>query len=80
MLKSDQMRRSSAETHWLKWLGKNGKLALRWATLINRRRYPVLEQTFEGISATRVQLLTHWANHQWSLMALQKNLLPSIFS
>lgn len=68
MLKSYQMKRSAAEQSWLPWFGKNGKLALRWATLINRRRYPVQEQTFEGISTTRVQLLTNWANAQWGLL------------
>ncbi len=65
MLKSDQMHLSDEERHWLPWLGKTGKLAMRWATLINRRRYPILEQTFEGIAATRVQVLTGWARQQW---------------
>ena len=68
MLKSYQMKRSAAEKSWLPWFGKNGKLALRWATLINRRRYPVQEQTFEGISTTRVQILTNWGNAQWGLL------------
>ena len=68
MLKSEQMELSSSEKHWLPWFGKTGKFAMRWATLINRRRYPILEQTFEGIAATRIQTLTGWANHQWVLL------------
>lgn len=68
MLKSSHSTLSAAERHWLPWFGKNGKFALGWATMINRRRYPILEQTFEGISATRVQLLTNWTNQQWGLL------------
>jgi methyl-accepting chemotaxis protein len=68
MLKSTQMNRSIHEAHWLPWLGKTGKLAMRWATWINRRRYPILEQTFDGIAATRKQLLLSWANQQWGLL------------
>jgi methyl-accepting chemotaxis protein len=68
MLKSNAMQLSLGEKSWLPWFGKNGKFALRWSTLINRRRYPVLEQTFEGIAATRVQLLTGWAQHIWEVM------------
>lgn len=68
MLKSTQMNRSSHEEHWLPWLGKTGKLAMRWGTWINRRRYPILEQTFDGIAATRKQLLLSWANQQWGLL------------
>jgi methyl-accepting chemotaxis protein len=68
-LKSRQMNLSPAEKHWLPWLGKTGKLAMRWACRINRKRYPVLEQTFEGIAATRVRILTEWANQQWEHLA-----------
>ncbi|OIR09709.1 methyl-accepting chemotaxis protein 2 [mine drainage metagenome] len=68
MLKSEHMELSSSEKRWLPWFGKTGKLSMRWATLINRRRYPILEQTFEGIAATRIQTLTGWANHQWVLL------------
>lgn len=73
MLKSKSMYLSAAEKSWLPWFGKNGKFALRWATLINRRRYPVLEQTFEGIAATRVQILTGWAQHVWEVMENMAN-------
>lgn len=68
MLKSERMERSNAEKHWLPWFGKTGKFAMRWATLINRRRYPILEQTFESIAATRVRILTGWAEQQWAFL------------
>lgn len=68
MLKSTRMNRSATEQHWLPWLGKNGKCALRWATFINRRRYPILEQTFEGIASTRKKLLLDWGSQQWLLL------------
>ena len=68
MLKSTRMDLSGQERHWLPWLGKTGKLAMRWATFINRRRYPVLEQTFEGIAATRVKILTGWATQHWAIL------------
>ncbi|MDD2761712.1 MAG: hypothetical protein PHH11_15650, partial [Methylomonas sp.] len=68
MLKSAMMNLSLQERHWLPWFGKTGVLAMRWATLINRRRYPVLEQTFEGIAATRVNILTCWAQQHWAFM------------
>jgi methyl-accepting chemotaxis protein len=68
MLKSHRMHLSGAEKHWLPWFGKTGKFAMRWATLINRRRYPILEKTFEGIASTRVQILIDWTNQQWALL------------
>ena len=68
MLKSELMKLSRDEQCWLPWFGKTGKLEMRWATLINRRRYPILEQTFEGIANTRVQVLIGWANQQWALL------------
>jgi methyl-accepting chemotaxis protein len=68
MLKSDLMRRDAAARSWLPWFGKTGKLALRWSTFINRRRYPILEQTFEGLATTRRQILVGWANQQWTLL------------
>jgi methyl-accepting chemotaxis protein len=65
VLKSLEMNRSPAERHWLPWWGKTGKIALGWSCLINRSYYPIVEQTFEGIAATRVRLLTLWATQQW---------------
>ncbi len=69
MLKSVQMERTFSEQNWLPWWGKNGQFALGWATLINRRRYSVLEQTFEGIAHTRRDLLINWANQKWDLLS-----------
>ncbi|BBL70211.1 methyl-accepting chemotaxis protein [Methylogaea oryzae] len=69
MLKSGLMQLSDAERRWLPWFGKTGKFAMAWACYINRRRYPVLEQTFEGIAATRVKILTGWAGQQWAFLA-----------
>jgi len=68
MLKSATMNLSTQEKCWLPWFGKTGALAMRWATYINRRRYAVLEQTFEGIAATRVNILTSWAQQQWAFL------------
>jgi len=67
-LKSAMMNLSGQERHWLPWFSKTGVLAMRWATFINRRRYPVLEQTFEGIAATRVNVLTSWAQQHWTFL------------
>lgn len=64
-LKSHQMNLSSQEKRWLPWFGSTGKLAMRWSCLVNRSRYPILEQTFEGIAATRVRILSEWAHQQW---------------
>ncbi|WP_305074362.1 methyl-accepting chemotaxis protein [Propionivibrio sp.] len=66
MLKSDLMELSANEKRWLPWFGKTGKLAMRWATHINRHRYPWLESAFEGIAQTRVRILTDWASQQWA--------------
>ncbi|HEX5364920.1 MAG TPA: methyl-accepting chemotaxis protein [Gallionella sp.] len=66
MLKSDQMQLSQQEKGWLPWLGKTGKFAMRWACFVNRRRYPILEQTFEGIAANRVNILQGWTDQQWA--------------
>ena len=69
MLKSQHMNLTSAEHRWLPWLGKTGKLAMRWACHLNKRRYPVLEQTFEGIAGTRVRMLRGWARQQWGMLS-----------
>jgi methyl-accepting chemotaxis protein len=41
---------------------------MRWSSWLNRRRYQQLERTFEGIAATRVRLLTDWAEQQWDYL------------
>ncbi len=66
MFKSLAMNLSSAERSWLPWLGKTGKLAMRWGCCLNRDRYAVLESAFEGFAATRVNILQSWAEHLWS--------------
>jgi len=68
MLKSEIMHLSRQELSWLPWTGKTGKLAMRWACYLNRRRYPVLEETFEAIATTRVNMLRGWAKQQWSML------------
>ncbi len=65
-LKSDLMTLSDEERSWLPWFGKTGKLAMRWATRLNRRRYPWLETAFDGVAQTRVRLLTDWTHQQWA--------------
>lgn len=67
-MKSLQMQLSSAERRWLPVFGKTGKIAMRWACYLNRRRYPVLEQTFDGIAANRVNMLRGWCHQQWELL------------
>ncbi len=66
ILKSKEMRLSPAEKRWLPWFGKTGKLAMLWACHLNRQRYGLLEQTFEGIAANRVNILNNWVELQWS--------------
>lgn len=67
-LKSRRMQLSEKERRWLPWLGKTGKLSMGWACWLNRVRYPVLEQTFDGIANTRVKIVSDWANQQWAFM------------
>nr|WP_019410964.1 methyl-accepting chemotaxis protein [Pseudomonas psychrophila] len=64
-LSSSSMQLSSSEKRWLPWFGKTGKLAMGWGCWLNRQAYPVLEQTFEAIAHTRVQLLHNWTHEQW---------------
>ena len=66
MLQSNLMQLSAEEKNWLKWFGKTGKLAMRWACFLNRQRYPRLETAFDGVAQTRVRILTDWANQQWA--------------
>ena len=68
-LSSQAMQLSSSEKHWLPWFGKTGKIALGWSCRLNRSAYPVIEQTFEAIAHTRVQLLHNWTREQWEHLA-----------
>ncbi len=56
------------ERHWLPWLGKTGKIAMRRACYLNRDRKRELEQSFENIANSRVELLQTWAKNQWSFL------------
>lgn len=68
-LSSSSMTLSSREKHWLPWFGKTGKIMMGWSCWLNRAAYPVIEQTFEAIAETRVQLLQNWTREQWEHLA-----------
>lgn len=74
-LKSDLMNLSVKERSWLPWFGTNGKLALGWSCFLNRSTYPAVEQTFEGIAATRVKLLQDWTSTQWEHLSSLVNII-----
>lgn len=78
-LKSSEMNLSSAERHWLPWFGKTGKIAMRWACFLNRKTYPAIEKTFEGIASTRLRILTQWTNAQWEHLAGLAEVLAESF-
>ncbi len=74
-LSSNSMQLSSSEKHWLPWFGKTGKIAMGWSCRLNQSAYPMIEQTFEAIAETRVQLLHNWTREQWDHLAeLAENL------
>ncbi|WP_434763783.1 methyl-accepting chemotaxis protein [Vibrio fortis] len=62
------MNLTDQERHWLKWFGATGKIAMRKACFLNRTRTRELEQTFESIAETRVQLLNNWVKNQWDFL------------
>lgn len=62
------MNLTQTEQRWLPWLGSTGKLAMKKACYLNRHRKNELEQTFENIAQTRVNLLQDWANNQWAFL------------
>ena len=64
-LASMRMALNDRERRWLPWLGKTGKLSMRWATFLNRHRLEGLEQSFTGIAETRVNILQQWTQEQW---------------
>ncbi len=69
-LKSRAMNLTQKERKWLPWFGATGKLAMSWSCFLNRSQYDTVEKTFEGIAATRVNLLHQWVNSQWDQMSL----------
>ncbi|WP_232359159.1 methyl-accepting chemotaxis protein [Paraneptunicella aestuarii] len=62
------MSLSAQEKTWLPWFGSNGKFSLGWSCFLNKHRYPFVERTFEGIAATRQDLLQDWASSQWQFL------------
>ena len=74
-LKSNAMQLSAKERRWLPWFGINGKLSLGWSCFVNRSMYCAVEQTFEGIAATRVKLLQNWTNNQWQHLVSTANMI-----
>jgi methyl-accepting chemotaxis protein len=66
---SKDMALAPDERRWLPWRGRNGKLALRWSSLLNRHRYEALEQVFASLATTRRDILLRWANEQWAHLA-----------
>ena len=74
-LKSTSMQLTSKERSWLPWFGQNGKLSLSRSCYANKSIYPIIEQTFEGIAATRVQLLKLWTNNHWDHLGAVASML-----
>lgn len=73
------MQLSSSEKGWLPWFGKTGKFSMGWACRLNRASYPQVEQTFEAIAQTRVQLLHEWVREQWEHLAdLAEQVAPGL--
>tara|TARA_R110002050_G_scaffold1244_5_gene8753 strand:- start:39900 stop:42047 length:2148 start_codon:yes stop_codon:yes gene_type:complete len=64
-LKSSSMNLSLKEKKWLPWFGQTGKLAMYKSCFLNRHIYSSVEETFEGIAATRVKILNQWVDSQW---------------
>lgn len=62
------MNLTENERNWLPWLGSTGKLAMKRACYLNRTRTQELEQSFNNIAQTRVDLLQTWASNQWSFL------------
>ncbi|GGY68313.1 hypothetical protein GCM10011613_10650 [Cellvibrio zantedeschiae] len=51
---------------WLPWFGKNSKASLSVPCLVNRGQIPRIEKTFAGMVATRINIMTEWANQHWA--------------
>ncbi|MDE4538052.1 methyl-accepting chemotaxis protein [Pseudomonas sp. ITEM 17296] len=79
-LSSSSMQLSSSERGWLPWFGKAGKFSMGWACRLNRSNYGEIEQTFEAIAQTRVQLLHNWACEQWDHLAELAECLAADFA
>lgn len=62
-------------------LGVREGFSLWWSYQLNRKSTGTIEEIFEDIAKTRVELLTEWANEQWSFLenmtAEFERILPS---
>lgn len=67
-LESNKMYLSAAEKRWLPVFGRTGKIRMQWSCSFNRKSQANIESTFDGVAATRVRILTTWANTVWSRM------------
>ena len=69
-LRSHTMNFHGSERRWLPWLGKTGKLAMRWSCLLNAGQAAQVEKTFSGLARSRVELLENWARQHWQALEL----------
>lgn len=50
------------------WLDFREGFPLWWSFRLNKNRTKTIEETFEGIAKTRLDVLTEWANGQWDFL------------
>ncbi|PKG23885.1 methyl-accepting chemotaxis protein [Niallia nealsonii] len=50
------------------WLDFREGFPLWWSFRLNKNRTKTIEETFEGIAKTRLDVLTGWANGQWDFL------------
>lgn len=72
------MNLTGKERKWLPWFGSNGKFSLGFSCFVNKSTYSSVEQTFEGIAATRVKLLQMWTESHWEHLNNISSLLPGL--
>ncbi|MES2662325.1 MAG: methyl-accepting chemotaxis protein [Pseudomonadota bacterium] len=78
-LKSDDMSFSDLEKRWLPWFGATGKLKMGWSCFLNKWRYSIVEETFEGIAETRKKLLIQWVENKWDFLSQLGNTMAPLF-
>jgi methyl-accepting chemotaxis protein len=64
-----RMTPNGAESRWLPWFGKNSKTSLFMSCIVNRGHIPRIEKTFAGMVATRINIMTQWANQHWARLS-----------
>jgi methyl-accepting chemotaxis protein len=79
-LQSSNMQLSPSERSWLPLFGSTGKLAMGWSCWLNRKRYPVIEQVFEGVAQSRARVLQSWVSAQWDHIAEMADTLGAGFA